>query len=189
MKRSCINCGASFETGRGDRFFCTPKCVAQYYRTHDNPPNIHSQKAHRWAHVCEQCGNGFEVNDYAERGGQREPKYCTRACKQKAYRERGKDTQDQAARRQEKDQRDFADEFKRQSDERRKAANPPKTQREPKTRGDALRILGLAEPLSQTELKKRWREMIGHWHPDRNRAPEAVFMSQAINRAYDILKI
>lgn len=41
----------------------------------------------------------FWINDYAERGGKRAPKYDSPNCKQKAYRARNKEAQPQAERR------------------------------------------------------------------------------------------
>src|SRR6478752_8052388 len=98
-ERYCRQCGKRFTYTRDDQQFCSPPCTAKFYRDNPNPPYIHAANYDEYWHVCENCGVSFFVNGYAERGGKRAPKYHSVACKQAAYRARGKATQEQAARR------------------------------------------------------------------------------------------
>jgi hypothetical protein len=102
-ERYCRQCGERFTYTRDDQQFCSPACVAKFYRENPNPQYIHAANMDEYWHKCEYCGTEFFVNGYAERGGKRAPKYCSRACKQAAYRARGETPQDQAARRGEAD--------------------------------------------------------------------------------------
>lgn len=97
--RYCRNCGVKFEYTRDDQQFDTPACVAAYYRTNPNPEHIHAENLNQHWYECLWCGVQFWVNDYADRGGKRTPKYCSVKHKQAAYRARGQSTQDQAAQR------------------------------------------------------------------------------------------
>lgn len=96
---NCKQCGKTFEQKRSDHLFCSARCVAAHYRDIPNPDMIHAAKEHHNLHYCEECGMPFYTNDYAERTGKRAPKYDSPKCKQKAYRARGKDAQQQAERR------------------------------------------------------------------------------------------
>lgn len=98
-ERYCRQCGERFTYTRDDQQFHSPACVAKFYRENPNPQYIHAANMDEYWHICEQCGVQFFVNGYAERGGKRAPKYHSVACKQAAYRARGKATQEQAARR------------------------------------------------------------------------------------------
>lgn len=99
-KRNCLYCGIEFTATRTDHYFCCAAHVAAYYRAVPNPDYIHAEKEREHWYYCEECGVPFQVNDYAKRAGQRTPKYHSNACKQKAYRARGKATQEQAKRRE-----------------------------------------------------------------------------------------
>lgn len=203
--RLCKQCGTVFSPGREDHFFCSAKCVAAYYRDHDDPEYIHTAKAHEFLHHCDQCGKSFFVNEYAERGGKRAPKYCSVNCKQSAYRARQKETKKQARRRQESEysarqgnaeQERVNEEFRRSYERMRD--NEDRKQRQQSqnsvfdmggtSRQDALIVMGLSDPFTQAVLKARWLKMIKYWHPDVNSAPEATMMAQRINWAYDKLK-
>ncbi len=102
-QRFCRQCGQPFTYTRDDQQFDSPACVAKFYRENPNPQYIHAANMDEYWHECEYCGVEFFVNGYAERGGKRAPKYHSSACKQAAYRARGKATQEQAARRGEAD--------------------------------------------------------------------------------------
>lgn len=88
-QRFCRRCHNPLNEKRGDKEFCTDKCAAAwareqgYYRT-----RFHEEKPEWIKKNCEQCGTIFEYNEYAMRGGQRVPKYCSNSCRQAAYRER-----------------------------------------------------------------------------------------------------
>lgn len=98
-QRFCRQCGQPFTYTRDDKQFDSPACVAKFYRENPNPQYIHAANMDEYWHECEFCGVEFYVNGYADRGGKRAPKYHSVACKQAAYRARGKANQQQAARR------------------------------------------------------------------------------------------
>jgi DnaJ-domain-containing protein 1 len=55
--------------------------------------------------------------------------------------------------------------------------------------GKALLVMGLSYPFSQSELRKKYRELVKKHHPDTNGGTvEAVEMLKYINEAYEILK-
>lgn len=54
---------------------------------------------------------------------------------------------------------------------------------------EAYRALGLAHSASDAELKACWRKLVAMWHPDRNPAAEAVQRMQAINKAYQYIRL
>jgi hypothetical protein len=74
---------------RDDKHFCGDACKAQYHRENGSP-HLHVDLPKQQARNCEVCGTGFYTNDYADREGLREPKFCSPACRQKAYRLRKK---------------------------------------------------------------------------------------------------
>lgn len=74
---------------RDDKHFCSDACGAKYHRDNGSP-HIHVDLPKQQPRNCEVCGAGFYTNDYADREGQREPLYCSGACRQKAYRLRKK---------------------------------------------------------------------------------------------------
>ena len=54
---------------------------------------------------------------------------------------------------------------------------------------EAYRALGLDRSASDAELKASWRKLVAMWHPDRNPAAEAVQRMQAINKAYQYIRL
>lgn len=87
--KKCIACDVSFKYTRDDAKFCTPRCAAQWAR--DNGAfreRFHAEKDEHNGYDCEWCGNAFLYNDYAQRGGERRPKFCSNKCRQAAYRDR-----------------------------------------------------------------------------------------------------
>lgn len=54
---------------------------------------------------------------------------------------------------------------------------------------EAYRALGLDHSASDAELKASWRKLVATWHPDRNPAAEAVQRMQAINKAYQHIRL
>jgi len=189
--RYCKQCGTRFTPSRDDHYFCSPKCVAAWYRANDNPAYVHAANYGAHWHTCEHCGVDFTVNDYAERSGARVPKYCSNKCKQAAYRARGKDTQQQAARRQNEP----------------KSTPPPSSQKHTPPQdlpiwkyvgtrakhsqpamSDAYAILGVLSSATDAQIRAAYLAKISEWHPDRNSSPYATLWSQAINWAYDYVK-
>lgn len=53
----------------------------------------------------------------------------------------------------------------------------------------AYRTLGLSSSASDAELKASWRKLVAMWHPDRNPATDAVQRMQAINTAYQHIRL
>lgn len=86
MKRtSCLYCNVPFEPGRSDQMFCSDKCGSAYWKEHGTTHN-HKDLPHFNCKDCEQCGNQFWYNDYAQRGGKRIPKFCSSRCRVKFHR-------------------------------------------------------------------------------------------------------
>jgi hypothetical protein len=207
---ACRQCGRSFEPKRSDHLFCSAKCVAAYYRANPNPEYIHAEKEqHHW-HYCEECGVPFAVNDYAQRGGKRAPTYCSPKCKQKAYRQRGKDTQPQAERRytteganraeydrQQAERRAENERIKQEYDRQRRQQQQQERQRQQAANDPyegmskyekAYMILGVKEPLTKTKLRKAYYAAMKKVHPDVYKGDDATQKAQAINWAYEFLK-
>ena len=102
----CKYCGAEIEywEHRDDKIYCdSPSCRSKYhqevgrgYRGHATAHLVHKELDWVHGYSCEECGDGFSVNDYAQRSGERIPKYCSAKCKQKAYRKRKKVSNDNA---------------------------------------------------------------------------------------------
>lgn len=205
--RYCRQCGIKFEYTRDDQQFHSPACVAKFYRENPNPQYIHEENTEEFWHECEWCGVAFFVNAYAQRGGQRAPKYHSNACKQAAYRARGKETQDQAARRgtntsgktSPPPQQQQRENVRNTSGQAPPPPPPPapdapqwryvgSSRYDTKAVKEAYAILGLIRIPTMDSLRKAHLTAIRKWHPDRNPSPYATLWSQAINWAYDYLK-
>jgi hypothetical protein len=202
--RYCRSCGSRFAYTRDDQQFCSPKCVAKFYRDNPNPEHIHAANVDEFWHECENCHTEYFVNGYAQRGGKRAPKYCSVECKQAAYRVRKQATQEQAARRNEQNVGNKSSSGTSNQHKQQSAPPPPPpaakragvhsfkhvgtNRHTADATGEALRILGLMTMVTPHKLKKAYVAMISHWHPDRNPDPEAGEWAKAINWAYDYLK-
>lgn len=203
--RYCRQCGTKFTYSRDDQQFCTPKCVAQFYRDNPNPEYIHAANMDEFWHECENCHVEYFVNGYAQRGGKRAPKYCSVKCKQAAYRVRKQEVQDQAARRNTVNvgnKSSSNDQSSRRTNNappppppNPKAPPPPKwnyvgtNRRDPLAVDEARGILGLRyQDYDDSDVRKAYKREISRWHPDRNPSPFATAWSQAINWAYGCLK-
>jgi len=173
--RYCRQCGVRFEPSRSDQWFHDAKCVAQFYRDNPNPQYIHAPNTNENWHTCENCGVDYWVNDYAERGGKRAPKYHSVACKQAAYRARSKASQEQAARRSTADTGDAPKASSRQSapPPPRQSAPPPPRQSAPppKARQSA--------PPPPADGAPKWTYV----------GSRAKYNAPAMNEAYKILGI
>lgn len=87
----CRHCGKLLADGvRTDKVFCSVKCKAAYHRGKGEKVHTHEALHTTQKHTCEVCGGEFAVNPYARRKGEREAKYCSPKCRQKAYRQRHK---------------------------------------------------------------------------------------------------
>lgn len=211
MLRTCRMCDVPFEQKRTDHFFCSGKCVAAFYRKFPNPENIHADLPHDKPHVCEECGLPYNVNAYAERGGARAPKYCSPACKQRAYRKRGMNPQEQAQRRYQQQQREDAQrrdqdrQRQRTEDARRERERSERSWREhaereqqrrngqarrqyPSKMAECAAILGVAIDADKATIKAAYRRLMKQYHPDVNKSAEALEMSKKINAAYEYMK-
>jgi len=197
-QRHCKQCGKPFYFKRYDHMFCSGACVAKFYRENPNPEFIHAQNNGRHTFDCEHCGNDFDVNDYAFRGGQRRPKYCSPKCKQAAYRARGKATQEQAKRRYDgstgkNDQRQDSGRQNHTDDRsqgKKSHSNGSGSYWQGyKSKTDAARaILGLGDKYTAREARAAWTRLLRQFHPDINPAPDATEVAQKINWAYEYLK-
>jgi len=179
--KMCKTCGMDFTANRVDAVWCSGKCAAKYYRDHPNPDYIHAEKDHEYFHLCEECGQGYTINGYAERGGKRKPKYCSPACKQKAWRG---SAQQQAKRRYDggkanQQKQSSGSGHKREQDNRQRYSRAEKR--------DPYVILGVARGASKNEIRKAWKALVLKWHPDKNpdNVAEATARCQDINWAYD----
>jgi len=54
---------------------------------------------------------------------------------------------------------------------------------------EAYQVFDLDHSASDAELKARWRKLVATWHPDRNPAADAVQRMQAINKAYQHIRL
>jgi hypothetical protein len=204
-KRYCKRCAKGFEAKRPDHFFCSGACVAAWYRENPNPEFIHAEKDHIHDHYCEHCGIPYKVNDYAERGGKREPKYCSPRCKQAAYRVRQKFTQEQAQRRYSAGQGGSSGKKQQQQQDtgksRQNAGNGASGSKSGQSSGQsgfwkgfnskwtaAQTILGVRSDVTAKELRAAYMGLIKQWHPDLNKSPDAETMTKKINWAYEYLK-
>jgi len=213
--RHCKNCYANLKDDvRADAVFCTPRCAAQWardmgeYRT-----RTHAEKEETSRKPCEHCGAGFWYNEYAQRGGKRVPQYCSNKCRQAAYRARkgaaagytghwddarNDKTKGERTERQKQDEQD-AKGYKSKKDTSQGAGQKKDTSRDKTGDKDTSQyahffskdpyiVLGVTYLNSKAEIKKAYMKLIIEWHPDRNKLPEALRISQCINAAWDKLK-
>lgn len=196
--RFCKRCGKRFDAKRPDHFFCCAACVAAWYRENANPEFIHAEKDHIWEHYCEHCGVPYKVNDYAQRGGKREPKYCSPKCKQAAYRQRMKGSQEQAQRRY---SGSTGSKQQNTGKQQQNAGNGGSRANSGQSNGQsefwkgfsgkwaaAQTILGVRSDVTAKELRAAYMKLVRQWHPDVNKSPDAETMTKKINWAYEYLK-
>lgn len=85
----CRSCLKTFVSKREDAQFCSDRCAAAWARSQGyERENFHAEKDEHNGGDCEWCGNAFLYNDYANRGGERQAKFCSNKCRQSAYRAR-----------------------------------------------------------------------------------------------------
>lgn len=227
--KKCIACDVSFEYVRDDAKFCTPRCAAQWARDEGAfRERFHKEKDEHNGYDCEFCGKAFLYNDYAQRGGERRPKFCSNKCRQAAYRARkgifaGKTSHWDDARNNkqqrtgggvgggtEREKQDYEDK-RRAEDARSKAradgtkkdtSRGPKKETKDTSRNqtkkdtsqsrweskDPYTVLGVLRNSSSNDIKQAWRALMRIYHPDVNQSADATIISQAINRAYDMLR-
>lgn len=208
VSKFCKNCGARIKAGREDRVFCSDKCGAAYHRggtpdhAHEEkiPGVDHQQKARTNKAKCQYCGEEFIYNDYAERGGERVPRYHSNVCRQAAYRARkaGRNTPYEDMQYQEAQKKaGQTDSQKRAWDNFKKAydggafggdANQGETRKTSKNTWED--VLGVPYGASWDIIQAAWKRLIGECHPDRNRdrLEWAIQRTQDINQAYQALQ-
>jgi len=183
MKRtSCMQCGKSFDPGRADQMFCSNVCGSAWWKAHGTT-HTHKDLPHFNSKECEQCGNQFWYNDYAQRGGKRVPKFCSSRCRVRYHRHQ-------------KDGIPFDRPYK----------SEPKRHEQPKARPfktgdfrdslhiprrwtakDAFEWLGVPYDARKQECQQAMRTLNMRYHPDRNAGavwPHLVH----VNAAWDYLK-
>ena len=183
MKRtSCLNCNVPFEPGRTDQMFCSDRCGSAYWKKHGTTHN-HKDLPHFNCKDCETCGNQFWYNDYAQRGGKREPKFCSSRCRTRAFRAH-------------KTSAEFAGKPPRQKAPPKAQTPPPfKTGNfrdafRPPTRWNATEAflwLGVPYDADRKTCQAAMRALNKQFHPDQNAGviwPHLVH----INAAFDYLK-
>lgn len=87
----CLGCGKKLIGRRIDQHFCSAVCTTTYHRKRGHPI-IHADLPRDTDIQCVVCGDWFNINAYADRSGQRQPRFCSGKCRQKAYRQRKKAT-------------------------------------------------------------------------------------------------
>jgi hypothetical protein len=160
-------CGEYF-VARDDQVFCSPRCCAAFARGNGEwRERFHEAKVREHPHVCEQCGYHFRVSDYAQRGGQRAPRFCSTRCRVAWHREhKGETRQTQ----QEAPRGQFWTGYRSRHDA-------------------AMAILGLTVAPDTSALKRAWKAAIKKVHPDVCKDDDAVWKAQRVNWAYDFLKL
>jgi hypothetical protein len=168
--------------------------VAAFYRAHPDPDDIHSDLPRHNHRYCETCGQSFSFNDYAKRGGQREPKFCSSKCRQKAYRDRNgvSENRDYRTRGNPPPNQQPPPRANSQPPPRANQQPPPRSNPPPprpgKTWADALRFFNLGRDFDQDELRKAYRETMKRVHPDVNKASDATEQAQYANWAWNYLR-
>lgn len=201
----CKQCYVSLKDKRKDAKFCSPRCAAQWardfgqYRT-----RYHTEKEETMGETCEECGNRFYHNEYAERGGKREAKYCSSKCRQRAYRKRKgasagytghwEDARNDKTNGRKSDQK--KDTSRGDSapppppkDTSRKSA-PPKDTSHPKWWEDknAFNVIGVTYLNTFKEARAKYMALVKKYHPDRSQEKDAAEIMKFVNAAWDKIK-
>jgi len=153
--------------------FCSDKCGSAYWKLHGTT-HTHKDLPHFNCKDCEQCGNQFWYNDYAERGGKRTPKFCSSRCRTRHF--RAHPTSSSFAGTQYK-----ARPFK--TGDFRDSLHEP-------TRWNvqlAFTWIGLSMAVPQRAVHMHIRALNGLYHPDKNGGKEWPYL-KIINAAWDYLK-
>lgn len=192
MKKTtyCENCNVPLPHGRADQHFCSAACCAEFARNHgDYRTRFHAWKARWTERRCEHCGGIYWTNDYGNRGGQRKPRFCSDRCRVAYHRAKVKGQQQHTAN---------AGNGQQQQQQQQHTEQPKTRQNAPKrefwdgyaNRYDAaLAILQIERGFTQRQLKAAWLKAVFAVHPDRNSDPDATWLTQRVNWAYDYLKI
>lgn len=200
----CKQCYVSLKDKRKDARFCSPRCAAQWARdTGQYRDRYHTEKPEDIGEVCEECGAAFFYNDYAERGGKREAKYCSNKCRQRAYRKR-KGSAAGYTGHWDDARNDKTNGKKQQSgkDTSQKKTPPPPPPKDtsrgnvpPKDTSqkwwkskDYFAVIGVTYQSTRREAKAAYMKLVKLYHPDTNKTPEATEIMQYVNAAWDKIK-
>lgn len=204
----CGNCGNPFRSKRNDARFCSDRCAAAWARNAGyHREDIHAPKEEWINKNCEECGTIFSYNEYAMRGGERVPKFCSNRCRQANYRARkaaeGKtaynthkwndarnDKTDTSAPGEEPKTRSRKGTSQEESNKgTSQKAHDKGTSQEPLTgqfsSKDAYYVLGVTYLTPMSEIKKAWKKLLRTYHPDTSKHPDAERISKKINWAWD----
>lgn len=183
MKRtSCLYCNVPFEPGRSDQMFCSDKCGSAYWKEHGTTHN-HKDLPHFNCKDCEQCGNQFWYNDYAQRGGQRVPKFCSSRCRTRYFRAHNTSAQFAGKRPQPKQRTEEPKARPFQTGDFRDSLHIPR-------RWDHLSArdwLGIPRNADFAAARAAFRMLNSKYHPDHNAGAEWPHL-KTINAAWDFLK-
>lgn len=205
----CGNCGKTYKSKRHDSMFCTDRCAAAWARNAGyHREDIHAAKEEWINKNCEECGTIFSYNEYAMRGGQRVPKFCSNKCRQAAYVARKKAKGQSAgytghwtdARNDKTDTNAPGEEPKTRS---RKGASQNTESNKGTSQGtenkgtsqqpidkrwkskDVYEILGVTYLTPVEQIKKAWKKLLRTYHPDVSKDPNAAEICKKINWAWD----
>jgi DnaJ-domain-containing protein 1 len=204
MEKECPNCQRTFDAKRQDNWFCSDECKAQFKRTYgDNRERYHAEHQNSYYGFCAHCSGMFFYNDYAKRGGERSPRFCSDSCRQKAWRaaKKSANSQNTASGQQGHKKAHTGTNSGSQQNSGTSAQNQaPKNGHT--TPGidwmrwysrDPYKVLGLdrALPYDLPTIKKAYRALVKTYHPDVCKLCtqlEATEILQHINKAWDLLK-
>lgn len=82
--------------------------------------------------------------------------------------------------------RGSSDKEKRKQEDN-KLSEPPKGDTSDLSNYDCYSILGVTYNASKDEIKRAYRRLALHYHPDRNKSEEAIAIFRVIQMAYDVL--
>lgn len=183
MKRtSCMNCGKTFDPSRSDQMFCGDICGSAWWKAHGTT-HTHKDLPHFNCKDCEQCGNQFWYNDYAQRGGKRVPKFCSTRCRVRNHRHSTSGIP-----------------FDPPYTTTKKAKEPPKAR--PFKTGDfrdslhvprhwtadnAFEWIGIPPMSDKSSCQRAVRDLNKRYHPDLNKGVEWPHL-KIVNAAWDFLK-
>lgn len=217
--RYCKECGNGFTAEREDHHYCCANCRAGYEkRMGEFRERFHAEKEREFSQHCEQCGGKFTFNGYANRGGERAPRFCSDSCRstwhrenKKAFRQaraaggggsRKNDTgtgagsaHQQREREYQRQQQDFNEWFRRQQQQWSNTGNGQQQQQQRRSRSDSntadpYQILGVTPEMDFDACRKVWLKLVAQYHPDRaGDTPENTERMQNINAAWDRLRM
>jgi hypothetical protein len=162
--------------------FCSDRCGSAYWKVHGTT-HKHKDLPHFNCKDCEQCGNQFWYNDYAQRSGKRVPKFCSTRCRVRSFRHTkdGIPFDRPYTTRETKREQPKARPFK--TGDFRDTLHPPTRW----TSRDAFQWIGVPWDSDKKVTQAAVRELNKRYHPDLNQGvawPHLVH----VNAAWDFLK-